>query len=356
MRQSTFILYGDNNKYVSLKMSKEVYADHAVYSDSGELTEVVLLDMCNRCIGNYFYVIKTDYELLFPDFKFDYVPPEWDKEFIHIWNDNTNIRLFSKDAVLKNPAVYTDSVLLAGTARLKNINSPVYDFPVFDIIFISYDEFYADENYAKLQARFPKAKRIERVKGIYEAHYAAAKYADYDDSDMFYVVDADAIVLPEFDFSYQPHSLARNSVHVWHSRNPVNGLEYGYGAIKLFPTKRLLSYTGSPVDFTTSVSDSLKVIPEVSNITKFDTDPFSAWRSGFRECTKLAANIIRGGDDNETRDRLDTWCGVGLDTVYGDFVIMGANDGAAFGRENANKPDQLKLINDFKWLEDRFNS
>ena len=356
MRQSTFILYGDDNEYVSSKMEKEIYIDRSFYSATGQLTELILLDMCSHCVGDYFYVIKTDYELLFPKFKFDYIPPEWDKEYIHIWDNNSNVRCFNKQSVLSNPAAYTDEVFLSGNAKLKNLDGITYEYPVFDIIFLSYDELYAEENYANLKSRFPGAKRIEWVKGIYEAHLAAAKYAEYDNSDMFYVVDADAVIVPEFNFDHQPHSLARNSVHVWHSRNPVNGLEYGYGGIKLFPTQKLLSYTGSPVDFTTSVSDSLEVIPTVANITKFDTDPFSAWRSGFRECTKLAANIIRNGNNLETEHRLNIWKTVGADTLYGDFVIMGANDGANFGKQNANRPDQLKLINDFKWLEDRFNS
>jgi hypothetical protein len=46
---------------------------------------------------------------------------------------------------------------------------------MYDIIFISYNEPNADANFAKLKARFPYAQRINGVKGIHQAHIAAAK-------------------------------------------------------------------------------------------------------------------------------------------------------------------------------------
>ena len=104
------------------------------------------------------------------------------------------------------------------------------------------------------------------------------------------------------------------------------------------------------------MSKNFKVIPEVSNITCFNTDPFSAWRSAFRECTKLASKQIINQDNTETEERLDTWCTKGVDREFGDFVIMGANEGREFGTENTNRTEMLALINDFEWLEKKFQS
>ena len=59
---------------------------------------------------------------------------------------------------------------------------------------LSNNENNADINYAKLTSRFPKAKRINGVNGIYEAHASAAKLAN---TPFFWVVDADAIISPE---------------------------------------------------------------------------------------------------------------------------------------------------------------
>ena len=52
---------------------------------------------------------------------------------------------------------------------------------------------------------------------------------------MFWVIDADAEVTEEFMFDYIPDVYDKEVVHVWGSKNPVNGLEYGYGGVKLFP-------------------------------------------------------------------------------------------------------------------------
>ena len=46
---------------------------------------------------------------------------------------------------------------------------------MYDIVFISYNEPNADANFERLQARFPTVKRVHGVKGIHQAHIAAAK-------------------------------------------------------------------------------------------------------------------------------------------------------------------------------------
>ena len=103
---------------------------------------------------------------------------------------------------------------------------------MYDIIFISYNEAQADDSWKTLKDRFPYAKRIHGVKGIHQAHIEAAKNAV---TDMLWIVDADAIVLDSFDFSYIPDITNQDTVHVYTSINPINGLEYGNGGVKLFP-------------------------------------------------------------------------------------------------------------------------
>lgn len=355
MRQNVYILYNNHNESAVDRICEKTFVNRKFFSQELKLTRAILETMVNDCKGEYFYVINSDKEILFPTFDFSFEPKPWDSEYVHIWNDLTTVRLYNTALVAKDVSKFTDTELENGRIKLKVLAEEIYVYPTFDIIFLSYDEEYADANYRKLKDRFPRAKRVHHIKGILEAHKRAALIANDNDSSMFYVVDADADIVPTFNFDYQPQSLDRKSVHVWHSHNPVNDLEYGYGGIKLFPTDLLLSYNGSPIDFTTTVSSSFKVIPEVSNITKFNTDPFSAWRSGFRECAKLASKIIAKQDNRETEHRLKVWCTVGEDREFGDFVVLGAKEGAEFGKMNINQPEQLRLINDFEWLEKRFS-
>jgi hypothetical protein len=223
---------------------------------------------------------------------------------------------------------------------------------VFDIVFISYNELTAEANLKLLRDRFPLVKHVSGVKGIHQAHIEAAKRSF---SPMFWVVDADAIILDTFNFDYALTKEEHDIVHVWRSQNPVNGLEYGYGGVKLLPKKLTLAMDLTKPDMTTSISSKFKAMDEISNITAFNTDPFSTWRSAFRECTKLASNVIDGQISVETFSRLDTWCTQGATATFGNYAIAGAIAGRKYGQENAANLAALSLINDFDWLQDQFN-
>jgi hypothetical protein len=218
----------------------------------------------------------------------------------------------------------------------------------YDIIFISYNEPNADENFVKLKSRFPVVQRVHGVKGIHQAHIAAAKKSF---TKMFWVVDGDAEIVDTFNFNYVADAWSQECVHVWRSINPVNGLEYGYGGVKLLPKALTINMDLTKPDMTTSISPLFKAIDEVSNITKFNTDPFNSWKSAFRVCVKLAIKTIDRQDDNETAIRLNRWCTVGADLD----AISGAIAGKEYGLKFKDDPKALKKINDFDWLQEQFN-
>ena len=219
---------------------------------------------------------------------------------------------------------------------------------MYDIFFISYGEPNAEANWTKLKSRFPHAKRVKDVEGIHQAHMTAAKRSF---TPMFWVVDADAEVLDSFQFDYSVWEGDYDIVHVWRSRNPVNDLIYGYGGVKLLPKKLTLALDTTKIDMTTSIGSRFKAMPEISNITAFNTDSFSTWRSAFRECCKLSARVIDSTD--ETVKRLDTWCSV----AYGEFAeyaINGALAGRKYGELNQNNPEELYKINNYIWLREQY--
>lgn len=221
---------------------------------------------------------------------------------------------------------------------------------MFDIAFISYNEKQADANWKKLKDKFPYAKRTHGVKGIHQAHIAAAKLAC---TEMFFIVDADAHVVEDFDFSYIPLRQDRDAVHVWRSKNPINNLEYGYGGIKLFPRKATINVDVTKSDMTTSISNKFIPMPEISNVTAFNVDEFSTWRSAFRECAKLSSKIIDRQKTAETDKRLKVWTTEGIDQPYGKFAIQGAKAGMQYGLCNSSN---MTLINDFNWLKEQFDA
>jgi hypothetical protein len=222
---------------------------------------------------------------------------------------------------------------------------------MYDIVFISYNEPNADANFARLKARFPLIKRVDGVKGIHQAHITAAKRVL---TQMFWVVDGDATVLDHFNFNYNTayKDIDLETVYVYKSQNPINGLVYGYGGVKLLPKKLTINMDLNNPDMTTSISNKFVPLPEISNITNFNTDPFNTWKSAFRECAKLSSGAIERQNSKETNERFETWCTLNDAVPDGGYAYSGALAGRAYGQKNASNKEALSKINDFTWLED----
>lgn len=226
----------------------------------------------------------------------------------------------------------------------------MYYITMYDIFFISYKEPNADENWNSLVAKYPTAKRIHGVKGIHNAHVKAAEMCL---TKMLWVVDGDAVLMDDFDFSRRVDAYDEKTVHVYRSKNPINDLVYGYGGVKLLPTMLTRNMDTNTKDMTTSISTQFKAMPEISNITAFNTDPFNTWKSAFRECAKLSSKQIDRQKTGETDERLKTWTTMGHDRAFGEYAIRGAHDGMEFGLSGGA---DLGLINNFDWLEEKFNA
>ena len=221
----------------------------------------------------------------------------------------------------------------------------------FDICFISYHEAEADRNFQRLAEKYPEARHVKNVKGIGNAYKEAGRTSS---SEMVWIIDADAIILDHFRFDFvPPKSKRKNTTYCWRARNPINGLEYGFGAVKLFPRKQLMDLGNKMPDFSTNVS-FFQPVDQVSNITAFNKDPYRTWRAAFRECTKLSSNIISNSKVDENTERLDAWMNIDNGARFGRYAIRGAKDGAAYGKKHAGSPDQLAMINDFDWLKKEF--
>ena len=225
-------------------------------------------------------------------------------------------------------------------------------YPPYDVVFISFNEPNADKNYNLLKEKCPKAKRIDGVVGIHNAHIQAAKLCD---TDYFWVVDADSIIMDDFIFEYDIDFYSIDTVRVWRSKNPVNGLVYGNGGVKLLPRMSTLRMLKNKPDMTTSISTHYEPIFKISNITEFNVDSFSAWRSAFRECVKLSSKIIDRQNDNETQVRLDTWCTLNEDARYGYYCYSGALAGKEYGLKNKGDIEALSKINDYVWLREQYD-
>ena len=161
----------------------------------------------------------------------------------------------------------------------------------------------AQTAFDKLKTRPLDVHWVRDVEGIFNAHKEAAKLAG--DATMFWVVDADAELQDDFDFSYIPDVYDQDVVHVWASYNPVTGSKYGYGGVKLFNTTQVNQATSWGLDFTTGLSKRFKFMPEVSCTTVFNTTAYDTWRSAFREVVKLTVSTDPDSDTSELHEWLN---------------------------------------------------
>lgn len=301
----------------------------------------------SKSFTKFFWVV-WDY-LSVTDFNFDYRVLKWDEEYIHVFKNGNyfdGICIFPKAArILQREWDYRFFTKKKEIDIVASVSRP------FDIAFISYYEPFAEENYRRLNYPSHNIYRVDGVKGIHQAHIESAKMCE---TDMFYVIDADAIIESDFDFNYQiPYYdfNAKSTVHVWKSRNPVNGLEYGNGGVKLLPRQMTIDMDLSKPDMTTSISKWFKPMSDISNINGFNTDPFNTWKSSFRECCKLASRVIDRQQEEETKQRLRVWCDESID----NYAIDGAISGREYGIEHKTNLEALKKINDFEWLKEQFD-
>lgn len=239
----------------------------------------------------------------------------------------------------------------------------------FDIVFISYDEPNADENFADLQDKAPWAKRSHGVFGSDAAHKAAAALAE---TDRFITIDADNIVHQNF-FSVEidMNKIRDTDVISWAGKNTINGLVYGNGGIKCWPkdvVMNMQTHENAPagdkraqVDFCWNINyvQMNNIFCDVMN----NGSPLQAWRAGFREGVKMT---LVDGDVVDPLDikrrvhpknykRLLTWMSVGDDTENGVWATYGARLGCHMTNIVRDSWD-WRNVRDFNWLTAFFNN
>jgi hypothetical protein len=226
-----------------------------------------------------------------------------------------------------------------------------------DIFFVSSHEPGADLNWERVRSIAPHARRISNQPGIRAAYVACAQASRTSHCIM---VDGDNWLLDDFAFGLD-FELEKRTVAVWRARNPVNGLVNGHGAIKLFPAcvVRTIEHAGG-IDIGTSLgAGNHRRLGVIASEHRFNTNAFDAWRTAFRECVKLSANLICIGNSDMAAARLDTWCAdVATRPVpaYADDCVAGARAGRAYGRRHAGQTAALSRINDYAWLREMWAS
>jgi hypothetical protein len=236
-----------------------------------------------------------------------------------------------------------------------------------DVVFLSYDEPNADQNYNQLLTFIPWAERVHGVKGSDAAHKACANLAT---TDRVVIVDGDNYMVRGgfLDQIIQINDDAvdlSNSVISWPSRNIINGLVYGNGGIKCWHRDTILTMqtheAADPTNIRAQVDFcwDITYIPLDTTFTDIRNNltPHQAWRAGFREGVKMSLNEGVKVEHLEqlwkgNLNRLAIWMMVGSDVDNGEWAMYGARLGCYmtqftdWGHVN---------VRDFDYLDDLWN-
>jgi hypothetical protein len=190
-----------------------------------------------------------------------------------------------------------------GADRTFEVTNPGDRAPLYDCVFLSYDEPLANVLYQRLTSVIGPAKRLHGVRGMRRAYRLTAELVD---TEYYLIADGDFEV--DLDFAADAAGPMPDdvSLRVWTTRNPVNGLEYGYGGIKLC-RRSAMQALGDAVDVLAALPGRKQFLRTVAGTTRFNQSPYHAWRAGFRECSMMARGCEYGSTEAAVASRLDAW-------------------------------------------------
>jgi hypothetical protein len=244
---------------------------------------------------------------------------------------------------------------------LKVITNEIYDYKQIDrastlipsapldIIFISNGEPIAESNYEHLvqsckNRNIPnRIVRVQNVNGRVASQHAAAHAAQ---TGWYFLVNGKVRVRENFDWAWQPDRLQLPKHYIFNVTNPVNSLEYGHQAIVANNRELTLNTQPRGLDFTL---DSLHESVDINcGVALYNTDPWTTWRTAFRESIKLRSNT-----DDISRYRLRVWTTL-ADGDHGEWSIRGARDGVEFWESVGGELGKLMQSYDWAWIYDYY--
>lgn len=215
------------------------------------------------------------------------------------------------------------------------------------VIFLSYDEPNADQNFKLTQLAVGDLLRVHGVKGFDSAHKACAALAREHGATHFFTVDGDNELHPrawhqiEQELRANSSSYLNDNVYSWRAINSVNGLSYGNGGLKLWPcewVEQMRTHENSEKDVSVDFCwrENYKQMRFIASQTNINGSAYQAWRAGYREGVKMLLNngqpqarseIAKSVSYTNIR-RFVAWSSLGRDVKFGGWAIIGALQGA----------------------------
>lgn len=271
-----------------------------------------------------------------------------------------NISLWDKDKAIISLSEGNTHIVVPKVTK-KYLKKELYDYPFIitseklshsepmDIVFLSNGEKCADEHYdhlLKIGKDLPnKIVRVDGIKGRVSSFHAGAKQSN---TPWFFMVFAKLKVNENFDFDWQPDRLQIPKHYIFYAKNPINGLIYGHQSMACYNKNIVLNTKGNELDFT--MEGEHTVVELLSGVANFNTDPYSTWRTAFRECIKLSND-----SSLESKERLDIWLTIAQGD-HSEYSLKGSKDAVDYYNIVNGDFNKLKLTYEWDWLENYYKT
>jgi hypothetical protein len=224
------------------------------------------------------------------------------------------------------------------------------DLPGLDLVYISNGE--PDEERWYEHACYVSNREVKWVRGVNGRVAAYQEAARRSSTPWFFAIFAKLELRPDFDWYWMPDYYQEPKHYIFNARNPLNGLEYGHMGMIAYNKKLVLANNKPGIDFT--LSQPHESVPILSGTAHYNQDPWTTWRTAFREALKLRL-FMDTQPTLETEHRLNTWMNEAAG-MYSNYSRQGAQDAVKYYEEVGGDLEKLQLSFEWSWLRSRFDS
>lgn len=317
------------------------------------------------------HICKADVECMwiasslcdYSKFDWSWHPNEWQTRYSHYFDSDPYVTkgdtfFINKKLFWDQSTVHGHLVNFEGFVHATDQVAPRHPQEPLDVVFISNGESCANECWKQLTKSLGGHKnRVHRVDGINTRDAAYKQAAQLSKTDWFFAVFAKLSVEDNFPWDWQPPYLPNTDAWIDHrpyeagipkhyifkAKNPLNGLEYGHMAMIAYHKNLVLNNHTPGLDFT--LSQRHEVVPILSGTAIFNSDPWTTWRTAFREVIKLL-HAQAQAPDLITQFRLNEWLGH-AEGLYAEYCLAGADSAMKFYNEVAGDITELKKT--YEW-------
>jgi len=239
---------------------------------------------------------------------------------------------------------------------------------MYDVFFISYDEPNCEQNWQQLLTFHPKAKRIHGIKGIDVSHIICHNMAT---TNKFWTVDGDNWLLSDLNITtskcwvdiktnqskMENLNLNEESIEliIFDSLDIIDKKPSGLGSVKLWLKNKIINNNMNKGDFCKNATSKLTRSETILTEHRYNTTPYSTWKNSFRIMVKCYSFICPESLQYNIKkyhnfDKFDD----GKNNAI--WAHKGFLDAKEYVEECENDFDKINLINDYDWLERKFNA